>query len=55
MNFPYITQSGEVRYIAKGVCYDSTKTIQPLLPYEYSRRLFLSDLYATSSDVVQYG
>ena len=49
MNFPYITQSGEVRYIAKGVCYDSTKTIQPLLPYEYLQRLFLSDLYATSS------
>ncbi len=49
MNFPYVVQSGEIRHVAQGVCNDSTKEMQLLLPYEYSQNLFLSDLYASYS------
>ena len=47
MNFPYVTQSDTIRYVARGVCNDSTKIIQSLLPIENSKHLFLSDLYST--------
>jgi len=47
-NFPYVTQSGTIRYIAKGVGSDSTKTIQALLPSAYANSYFIADTYWNS-------
>jgi hypothetical protein len=47
-NFQYVTQAGEIRYVASGVCYDNTKKIESLLPHEFARQLYLSGLYAAS-------
>jgi hypothetical protein len=44
-NFPYLTQSGNIRYVAKGVCHDHTNTIQGLLPASYADDLFLANDY----------
>jgi hypothetical protein len=44
-NFPYTTQSGNIRYVAKGVCHDSKKAIEALFPLDYTRRVFLADSY----------
>ncbi|QBE68628.1 hypothetical protein SynWH8101_1040 [Synechococcus sp. WH 8101] len=44
-NFPYITQSGKIRHVARGVCHDQTKTIQGLLPSSYTDEHFIANDY----------
>jgi len=48
-SFPYITQSGAIRYAARGVCTDRTGILKNVLPETYYDKYFLSGLYASPS------